>query len=84
MSDAPRLDELAARAWDIHGRAEAESLRHLVRPSVPILFFGDSDRYLSSPVRVLTVGLNPSGRSFRLPTHFCAFEERRSCNVTVR
>ncbi len=31
-----------------------------VKPSVPILFFGDVTAYRDSPLRVLTVGLNPS------------------------
>ena len=33
-------------------------------PSAPILFFGDLDAYWSSPLRVVTVGLNPSRREF--------------------
>jgi len=64
MRHEQRLEELGVRAWEIHRRAEDESLEHLVRPSVPILFFGDSDRYLGSQVRVLTVGLNPSREEF--------------------
>ena len=35
-----------------------------VTPAVPILFFGDLDAYQASPLRVLTVGLNPSHREF--------------------
>ena len=35
-----------------------------VRPAVPILFFGDLDAWLKSPLRVLTVGLNPSLHEF--------------------
>ena len=31
---------------------------------MPILFFGDLDAYRSSPIRVLTVGLNPSLHEF--------------------
>ena len=38
-----------------------------VRPAVPILFFGNLDAWLKSPVRVLTVGLNPSRHEF--PEH---------------
>ena len=38
-----------------------------VRPAVPVLFFGDLDAWLKSPLRVLTVGLNPSLREF--PEH---------------
>lgn len=35
-----------------------------VNPAVPILFFGDLDAYRASPLRVLTVGLNPSLHEF--------------------
>ena len=35
-----------------------------VNPAVPILFFGDLSAYRSSPLRVLTVGLNPSLHEF--------------------
>ena len=35
-----------------------------VNPAVPILFFGDLDAYRDSPLRVLTVGLNPSWHEF--------------------
>jgi hypothetical protein len=74
MRNEPCLEELGARAWDIHGRAEAEALEHLVRPSVPILFFGDSESYLASRIRVLTVGLNPSREEFPRADPFSRFE----------
>jgi hypothetical protein len=73
MMGRPSLEALAARAWDIHRRAEDDSLEHLVRPSVPILFFGDSDRYRRSPFRVLTVGLNPSREEFPRADPFLRF-----------
>lgn len=38
--------------------------RHVVHPAIPILFFGDRERYLDSPVRIITVGLNPSHSEF--------------------
>jgi hypothetical protein len=59
-----RLRELGHDAWEQHDRAERDSLPHLVRPSIPILFFGDSVRFASSPRRVITVGLNPSREEF--------------------
>jgi hypothetical protein len=67
------LHALAGRAWDIHHRAEVEALEHLVRPSMPILFFGDSKRYFGSAVRVLTVGLNPSREEFPRSDPFVRF-----------
>jgi len=36
----------------------------VVKPAIPILFFGDSTRYFSSSLRIITVGLNPSGKEF--------------------
>ena len=44
-----------------------------VRPAVPILFFGDLDAYRASPLRVLTVGLNPSLREFPADQPFRRF-----------
>lgn len=59
-----RLEDLAGRARALHDAADAEALAHLVRPSAPIVFFGDSESYLHSDVRVLTAGLNPSCEEF--------------------
>jgi hypothetical protein len=59
-----RLRELARDAWKQHERADRASLPHLVRPSIPILFFGDSERFSASRLRVITVGLNPSREEF--------------------
>ena len=56
------LDNAVDGAWRAFGRAAA--LRSRVIPAVPILFFGDLDAYRASPLRVLTVGLNPSLREF--------------------
>ena len=49
-------------AW--HAFERAAALPSRVQPAVPILFFGDLDTYLASPLRVLTVGLNPSLHEF--------------------
>ena len=46
-----RLREFARDAWSQHERAEQEFVPHLVRPSIPILFFGDSERFAASPLR---------------------------------
>ena len=56
-----RLGELAAKAWDAYDAAA--SLKR-VEGAMPILFFGDLKAYLDSPLRVLTVGLNPSRHEF--------------------
>ena len=49
----------------------------LVRPSIPILFFGDHERYFSSPMRVITVGLNPSRIEFPDGDRFARFPAAR-------
>jgi hypothetical protein len=36
----------------------------VVRPAIPILFFGDIEQYRRSPLRIVTVGLNPSLAEF--------------------
>ena len=56
------LLEPVALAWRAFDRVADRSFR--VVPAVPILFFGDLDAYLTSPLRVLTVGLNPSRKEF--------------------
>ena len=57
MEAAPFLvsGALAWRAFD-----RASRLPSRVTPAAPILFFGDLHAYRTSPLRVLTVGLNPS------------------------
>ena len=57
-----RLSPSVELAWSAFDRASALPSR--VTPAAPILFFGDLDAYLKSPLRVLTVGLNPSRREF--------------------
>ena len=42
-------------------------------PAVPILFFGDLHAYRASPLRVLTVGLNPSLYEFPADDPFQRF-----------
>ena len=44
-----------------------------VTPAVPILFFGDLDAYCASPLRVVTVGLNPSLHEFPAGEPFSRF-----------
>ena len=57
-----QLSEQVALAWKTFDRAAGHSW--CVTPAVPILFFGDLDAYRASPLRVLTVGLNPSLHEF--------------------
>ena len=49
-----------------------------VTPAVPILFFGDLHAYRASPLRVLTVGLNPSLHEFPVDDPFRRFPLARA------
>ncbi len=54
-------ESIAARAWALLDDPE---LTFAVRPSIPILFFGDLDAYSRSPLKIITVGLIPSRHEF--------------------
>ena len=56
------LSEPVALAWQAFDGAVDRTCR--VTRAVPILFFGDLDAYRASPLRVVTVGLNPSLHEF--------------------
>jgi hypothetical protein len=58
------MNELAARAWALFDHAVENSNGVVVRPSILILYFGDSEAYRRSPLKIVTVGLNPSPREF--------------------
>jgi hypothetical protein len=49
----------------------------MVRPSVPILWFGDSKAFSNSGIRVVTVGLNPSRVEFPEGDRFLRFPAAR-------
>ena len=65
------LDQAVRRAWRAHDNAA--DLMTRVNPSIPILFFGDLNAYRESPLRVLTVGLNPSLHEFPSDGPFSRF-----------
>ena len=71
------IEDLAEEAWASYGRAVRDGIRCVVQPSIPILFFGDYGRYLASPRRILTVGLNPSRVEFPDSDRFLRFEAAR-------
>jgi hypothetical protein len=76
------LAQLADRAWS-QFRANCNT-SFVVRPAMPILFFGDVRRYLASPVRMVTVGLNPSGIEFPAGDCFKRFPHARNlCDSPV-
>jgi len=67
------MEHLVTEAWRIYQHAKATSNGILVRPSIPILFFGDSQRYFHSPRKIITVGLNPSRQEFPTNSPFSRF-----------
>lgn len=58
------LELLAERAWDDLAAARAAHPQVVPAQCAPVLFFGDEQAYRSSPLRIVTVGLNPSDREF--------------------
>ena len=60
-----RFGRLAWAAFDAQRIALQGAAREsVVDPSVPVLYFGDREAYFSSPLRIVTVGLNPSRAEF--------------------
>jgi hypothetical protein len=69
--DDPDLRGLIDEAWRQHRSALREPW--LVKPSAPVLFFGDLDAFRTSRLRVLTVALNPSDHEFPASEPFLRF-----------
>jgi hypothetical protein len=74
------INQLLVESWTAYDRLCDESF--IVRPAIPILFFGDRSRYLASPLRVVTVGLNPSGVEFPNEDRFARFPGVRSLGTS--
>jgi len=64
-------DSLVEEAWQLY--LGSEDSPYVVRPSIPILYFGDCERYFRSPLKVITVGLNPSCAEFPVDEPFRRF-----------
>jgi len=61
--------QLCSRAWSLLDSPPP----FVVQPSIPVLYFGDRPAYERSPLRVVTVGLNPSLKEFPLKRPFSRF-----------
>ena len=70
------------RAWRCFERAG--SLQCRVSPAAPVLFFGDLGAYSMSPLRMVTVGLNPSRQEFPPQDPFRRFRLPQMRPVGVR
>jgi hypothetical protein len=76
------LEELIGKSWDEFERLDGK--RFVVRPSIPIPFFGDSIRYFQSELKVVTVGLNPSKSEFPMENPFLRFPKASACTPNSR
>jgi hypothetical protein len=65
------LIDLVGNAWRHHGRFHDRE--YVVTPSAPVLYFGDRNAYMTSPIRIITVGLNPSKAEFPTLDPFLRF-----------
>ena len=65
------ISNLILESWQIFRQLEDRPF--LVKPSIPILFFGDSDQYFSSELKVINLGLNPSRIEFPKENRFLRF-----------
>jgi hypothetical protein len=70
------INELIRDAWQVYTQFEGQPF--VVRPSIPILFFGNSNQYLSSKLKVITLGLNPSRVEFPHEDSFLRFSGARN------
>ena len=78
MGAHPGLDEVVAGAWRAFERASCPPRVHR---SVPVLFFGDLSAYEASPLKVVTVGLNPSLHEFPPASPFQRFPRAESIDA---
>ena len=76
-----RINDLIREAWQAYGQFEDQPF--LVKPSIPILFFGDSNRYFSSELKVITLGLNPSRIEFPEKERFWRFSRARGIHPRI-
>jgi hypothetical protein len=76
-----QIEDLIRESWKIYSRFER--LPFLVKPSIPILFFGDSDQYSTSRLKVITLGLNPSKLEFQNGEPFHRFSKVREVHTRM-
>lgn len=56
----------------------------VVQPSVPVIWFGDIVKYMQSPLKIVTVALNPSKQEFPRTARFSKFKGcEKICGKTV-
>jgi hypothetical protein len=75
------MHNLASEAWNLY--RDAQKLRYVVQPSVPILYFGDAEAYFRSKHRIITVGLNPSLIEFPADDPYTRFPDAKSLSNLI-
>ncbi|MEC4720441.1 hypothetical protein RY831_14860 [Noviherbaspirillum sp. CPCC 100848] len=73
------MHDLIQHSLQVYQSAPAEVR---VTPSIPILYFGDREAYQVSPLRIITVGLNPSLVEFPEENPFQRFPSARQIPIT--
>jgi hypothetical protein len=64
------MEPLIDEAWRLYLQTSDPCV---VRPSIPILYFGDLPQYAASPLKIITVALNPSHHEFPVHDRFARF-----------
>ena len=67
------MDRLISQVWNLYH----DITDGIVRPSIPVLYFGNYERYQRSPLKVITVGKNPSSNEFPAFDPFHRFAKAR-------
>ncbi|MGP7818108.1 hypothetical protein ACTXGU_13270 [Niallia sp. 01092] len=70
-----KLNHLIKAYWDMY--ETHKDFSYVVKPSMPILYFGNSKKYFESPIRIITVGLSPSKRDFPKTDPFQRFQSMK-------
>ena len=78
MTMRTSLAETARTAWVYFESTSRHAF--VVRPSMPILYFGNSRAYSDSAIRIVTVGLNPSHEEFPGSSPWLRFPGGENCN----
>jgi hypothetical protein len=81
MQDRP-MHSLASEVWNLYRATKSEL--YIVKPSLPILYFGDSEAYFRSKRRIITVGLNPSHHEFPSENYLVRFPYAKRLRGTAK
>lgn len=69
------LDTVLQQALAEYDRYQTEP--YIVRPSLPVAYFGDSESYARSPIKIVTAALNPSFHEFPTEEPYRRFPKAR-------